>query len=145
MTRDQLLTVVSRHVSAVHVALVRRTRGRVGSRFRGGQVLLLTHRGRRSGRLFTTPLLHVRDGEHLVVAASNGGIDAEPQWALNLEAEPAAEVELAGRRFPVRARRAEGAERERLWQLLLGGFSGYDGYQAQVSRQIGVIVLTPVG
>jgi deazaflavin-dependent oxidoreductase (nitroreductase family) len=142
---DRVLTVVSRYAARVHVALNRRSSGRVGNRFRGGDVLLLTHRGRRTGRLFTTPLLHVRDGADLVVAASNGGIDREPQWWLNLQADPHAEVEVRGRRFAVVAGRAEGAERDRLWRLLPRlRFGGYDAYQAKVSREIAVVRLRPV-
>jgi deazaflavin-dependent oxidoreductase (nitroreductase family) len=143
---DRVLTVVSRYAARFHVALNRRTHGRMGNRFRGGDILLLTHRGRRSGRLFTTPLVHTRDGADLVVAASNGGIDREPQWWLNLQADPHAEVEVAGRRFRVVASRAEGAERDRLWRLLPRlRFGGYDDYQATVSRQIAVVRLRPAG
>ncbi|MGY1659799.1 nitroreductase/quinone reductase family protein [Geodermatophilus sp. SYSU D00705] len=142
---DRVLTVVSKYVARWHVALNRRSGGRLGNRFRGGDVLLLTHRGRTSGRTYTTPVLHVRDGADLVVAASNGGIDREPQWWLNLQADPHAEVEVAGRRFPVVATRAEGAERDRLWRLLPRlRFGGYDDYQAKVSRQIAVVRLRPV-
>jgi F420H(2)-dependent quinone reductase len=94
----------------------------------------------------SSPLLHARDSAELVVAASNGGIDHEPQWWLNLQAEPHAEVEVAGRRFPVVAVRAEGAERDRLWRLLARlRFGGYDAYQAKVSREIAVVRLRPAG
>ena len=82
------------------------------ARFRGGDVVLLTHRGRRSGRTFTTPLLHVRDGDDIVVTASNGGVDAEPQWWLNLQADPYGEVEVrgrGGRSSPPPSRTATGA------------------------------------
>jgi F420H(2)-dependent quinone reductase len=74
---DRVLTVVSRTVAGWHVQLNRRSRGRLGNRFRGGQVLLLNHRGRRSGASYTTPVAYARDGEDYVVAASNGGIDLE--------------------------------------------------------------------
>ena len=59
-------------------------------------MVLLTVRGRRSGRLFTTPLLYVRDGDDYIVAASNGGVDHEPQWWLNLKSEPPAQIEAPG-------------------------------------------------
>ncbi|SFT35888.1 protein of unknown function [Geodermatophilus amargosae] len=74
---DRAATVLFRRVAALHTALLRRTGGRVGNRFRGGDVVLVTCRGWRSGQPRTTPLLHVRDGADLVVAASDGGIDAD--------------------------------------------------------------------
>ena len=114
-TRDRRLTAVQRRVARVHTALLRRSGGRLGNRFRGGDVVLLTHRGRKSGRTFTTPLLHVRDGDDLVVAASNGGVDAEPQWWLNLQADPHGEVEVRGRRWHVVASKVDEADRARLW------------------------------
>jgi F420H(2)-dependent quinone reductase len=141
---DRVLTVVSRYAARFHVALNRRTHGRMGNRFRGGDILLLTHRGRRSGRLFTTPLVHTRDGADLVVAASNGGIDREPQWWLNLQAEPRSTVEVRGRRIEVVAHLVDEADRARLWDALNANLDTYDGYQASVSRRIAVIRLSPV-
>ncbi|MGY1653080.1 nitroreductase family deazaflavin-dependent oxidoreductase [Geodermatophilus sp. SYSU D01119] len=142
---DRALTVVSRRVAALHTALLRRTGGRLGNRFRGGDVVLVTCRGRVSGQPRTTPLLHVRDGEDVVVAASNGGIDAEPQWWRNLQADPRGEVEVRGRRWAVTASEVDDADRPRLWAALSARFDGYDGYQARVSRRIAVVRLSPAG
>jgi deazaflavin-dependent oxidoreductase (nitroreductase family) len=142
---DRLTAAVSRRVATVHTALVRRTGGRMGSRFRGGDVVLLTHRGRRSGRTFTTPLLYVRDGDDLVVAASNGGIDQEPQWWLNLQSDPSGEVEVAGLRRPVTATAVAEEDRGRLWAALMARCPTYDAYQAKVSRRIALVRLTPAG
>jgi deazaflavin-dependent oxidoreductase (nitroreductase family) len=144
-TKDRLLTVVSRYAAATHTALLRRTNGRVGNRFRGGDVVLLTHRGRRSGKQFTTPLLHVKDGEDVVVAASNGGIDTEPQWWLNLQADPRAETEIRGLRTAVVAAPVEEADRDRLWRALMDKCPTYDDYQAKVRRRIALVRLSPVG
>jgi deazaflavin-dependent oxidoreductase (nitroreductase family) len=140
---DRAATALTRRVAAVHTSLLRRTGGRVGNRFRGGDVVLVTCRGRVSGRPRTTPLLFVRDGEDLVVAASNGGIDAEPQWWLNLCASPDAEVEVRGRRWAVTATEVDDADRARLWAALMARFGGYDGYQAKVSRRIALVRLSP--
>jgi F420H(2)-dependent quinone reductase len=144
VSRDDVLTVVTRHVGRLHTRVLRRTGGRVGSRWMGGDVLLLTHRGRTSGRTYTTPLLHVRDGDDLVVAASNGGIDREPQWWLNLQADPAGAVEVGGRRSEVLASRVADADRQRLWDALMANCDKYDGYQASVSRRIALVRLSPV-
>jgi len=129
----------------MHTSLLRRSDGRLGNRFRGGDVVLLTHRGRTSGRTITTPLLHVRDGDALVVAASNGGVDAEPQWWLNLQADPHGEVEVRGRRWRVVAAPVDEADRSRLWQALMDRTPTYDDYQAKVSRRIALVRLSPEG
>jgi F420H(2)-dependent quinone reductase len=143
--KDRALTRVSKAVARYHVALNRRTGGRLGNRFRGGDVLLLTHRGRTSGRSYTKPVLHVRDGDDFVVAASNGGIDAEPQWWLNLQADPHAVVEVRGRRTEVVASAVPEEERQRLWDALMAKCPTYDTYQASVSRRISLVRLTPTG
>ena len=143
--QDRALTLISKYAAKVHVALHRGSHGRLVRTFRGGDVVLLTHTGRRSGRTFTTPVLYVRDGDDLVVAASNGGIDAEPQWWLNLQAEPRGAVEIGGRRTPVHAATVDEADRQRLWDALMAKCAAYDGYQAGVSRRISLVRLSPIG
>lgn len=142
--KDRALTVVTRVVAGWHVRINRWSGGRLGNRFRGGQVLLLTHRGRTSGREYTTPLAYARDGEDLVVAASNGGIDLEPQWWRNLKADPRCSVEIRGRRIDVLATEVGEDDRARLWDALNANIDTYDAYQASVSRRIAVVRLTPV-
>jgi F420H(2)-dependent quinone reductase len=85
----------------------------------------------------------VRDGADIVVAASNGGVDAEPQWWLNLQADPHGEVEVRGERWAVLARRVEEDDRSRLWQALMDRCPTYDDYQAKVSRRIALVRLSP--
>jgi len=142
-TRDHRLTTAQRRFARAHTALLRRSGGRLGNRFRGGDVVLLAHRGRTSGRTYTTPLLYVRDGDDLVVAASNGGVDAEPQWWLNLQADPHGECEVRGRRWRVAATEVDDADRARLWQALMDRTPTYDDYQAEVSRRIALVRLSP--
>ena len=142
--RDRALTLVSKYAARIHVAMVRRSGGRLVRTFRGGDVLLISHTGRKSGKAFTTPALYVRDGEDYVVAASNGGIDAEPQWWLNLQADPRGAVEVGGRRTPVLASKVDEADRQRLWDALMAKCPTYDDYQAGVSRRISLVRLSPV-
>jgi deazaflavin-dependent oxidoreductase (nitroreductase family) len=144
-TKDRALTVVTKYAAKAHVALHQRSGGRLVRTFRGGDVVLLTHTGRRSGQSFTTPVLYVRDGEDLVVAASNGGIDAEPQWWLNLQADPRGTVDVHGRRTDVVASQVAEADRQRLWDALMAKCPTYDDYQAGVSRRISLVRLSPIG
>ncbi|MFR9803895.1 nitroreductase/quinone reductase family protein [Pseudonocardia sp. RS010] len=131
-----------RTVGRAHTALVRHTK--VGRRFRGGEVLLLTHTGRRSGARHTAPLIFLRDGGSYLVAASNGGVDHEPQWWLNLQASPFAEIEVDGVRKAVRAEALPDAERDAAWERFRQVGAYYDGYQAGVRRRIAVVRLRPI-
>jgi len=123
--------------------VLRRTGGRLWRRYKGRPVLLLTTHGRRSGRPRTTPLAFVRDGDTLVAAGSNAGRDDDPAWILNLRSNPNADVWLAGRTAPARARFATNEERDRLWKLLVAHSPGFARYAARTERAIPVVVLRP--
>ena len=129
----------------LHTGLYRATGGRVGTQLLGAPMLLLETTGRKSGRVRTTPLLYLRDGENLVVVASNGGAPRDPDWWLNLRANPEATVELDGNRRRMRAEKADPGEKARLWPRLVGMYGSYEDYQRKTDREIPVIVLRPVG
>ncbi|WP_206797491.1 nitroreductase family deazaflavin-dependent oxidoreductase [Amycolatopsis sp. MtRt-6] len=142
---------VIKYAAKAQVAIFRLTNGRVGSTWRIGAAfrkpvptLLLEHRGRKSGRLFTTPLLYLRSGKDLVIVASQGGLPKHPQWYFNLVAHPETRVHLKGRRgVPVLARVASAEEREDLWPRLVDLYADFAKYQAWTEREIPVVVLTP--
>jgi deazaflavin-dependent oxidoreductase (nitroreductase family) len=104
-------------------------------------LLLLTHRGAKSGTMRTNPLAYFPDGDRYVIVASKGGAPTNPDWYHNLVAEPSATVEVGTERFDVVARAAEGAERERLWALITESNRSFAGYEERTSRRIPVIVL----
>jgi deazaflavin-dependent oxidoreductase (nitroreductase family) len=125
---------------------------RLVGRLTGGRVvalglvpsLILTTTGRRSGRPRSSPLLYVRDGDAFVVIGSNWGQARQPAWSLNLLADPRATVTLAGRRVPVLARPSTGAERERLWRLLVAEWPAYETYLERAGgRHIRIFRLAP--
>ncbi|WP_410611166.1 nitroreductase family deazaflavin-dependent oxidoreductase [Amycolatopsis sp. lyj-109] len=142
---------VIKYAAKAQVAIFRLTNGRIGSTWRVGAAfrkpvptLLLEHRGRKSGRLFTTPLLYLRSGEDLVIVASQGGLPKHPQWYFNLVAHPDTRVHLKGRRcVPVRARVASVEERDDLWPRLVDLYADFAKYQAWTEREIPIVVLTP--
>lgn len=133
------------------VAAFKATNGRIGSRWRVGAgwrnpvpTLLLEHTGRKSGTTYTTPLLYLRDGDDLVIVASQGGLPRNPQWFNNLHATPETVVHLRGHRArPVRARVAEPGERASLWPRLVTMYADFDKYAAWTDREIPVVVLEP--
>ncbi|MBM0240505.1 nitroreductase family deazaflavin-dependent oxidoreductase [Micromonospora sp. ATA32] len=108
--------------------------------------LVITTVGRRSGQPRSNPLLYVPDGDAYVVIGSNWGQAHQPGWAMNLLSQLVAEVDVKGRRIPVRAEVATGAERERLWQLLVTEWPAYRTYvQRAGGREIRIFRLVPVG
>ena len=138
---DRLWPVVSK-LSDAHVALYRRSGGRVGHRVPGmGQVLLLDHVGARSGRPRTTPLIYAADEDDLVVVASKGGHPQHPAWFHNLRAHPDITVQVGADVRPVRARVATAAERPRLWAAAQAVYPTYDSYRQRTEREIPVVVL----
>jgi deazaflavin-dependent oxidoreductase (nitroreductase family) len=126
---------------AEHVRVYRETGGEQGYNWRGTTILLLSTTGRRSGEELTTPLIHRTDGDRWVIVASKGGAPDNPYWYKNLEADPDVTIQVKEERIPVRARAAEGSERERLWQLMTEVWPAYDDYRKRTSREIPVVVL----
>jgi deazaflavin-dependent oxidoreductase (nitroreductase family) len=89
---------------------------------------------------------YFEDGPNLVSMAMNGWGAAEPAWWLNLQAQPEAGVELAGRKHrDVIGRAASGEERERLWQRWRELDENLDGYAARRPGATAVVVLEPRG
>ena len=130
-----------RRLSRLHTWLLRASRGRLGNRLVKNDMLLLTTRGRRTGRTHTVPLLYLRDGDALVIIASWGGRDHHPHWYLNLAADPTAEVSVRGRTWRVKARSAAGTERATWWHRAVDAYPGYAEYQARTHREIPIVVL----
>lgn len=147
----ELARRVIKVMSSANVRLYRLTGGRLGGTWRvcaawrsPVPICLLEHRGRRTGRLLTTPLVYLRDGERLVVVASQAGRPTDPQWYRNIEADPSVTVQVGRERRAMRARTVRGAERTELWERLVALYSDYASYQSWTSREIPVVVLEPL-
>jgi len=129
-----------------HRALLRATRGRVGlwrpKPDRWG-ALRLTTTGRRTGMSRQVVVGYFEDGPDLVTMAMNGWGAAEPAWLLNLQDDPDAVAETRDGARPVRARRAEGEERERLWSRWAEIDANLDAYAARRPTETAVVVLEP--
>jgi|SRR5664280_97503 len=127
---------------AEHVRVYRETSGERGYHWRGTTILLLTTEGRVSGEQRTTPLIHRTDGEGWVIVASKGGAPEHPGWYQNLQANPKASIQVKGEEIPVRASDAQGAERTRLWDLMVEVWPAYEDYQSKTDREIPVVILS---
>ncbi len=132
----------------VHTGVYRATGGRVGAKVPGlgARMLLLDHKGAKSGIVRTSPLLYVTDGDDLVLIASKGGFPQNPAWFYNLQANPETTVQVGSERREVRARIADDEERERLWPKAVAAYSDYETYQRRSKgRKIPMVILEPAG
>ena len=125
----------------VHPRIYHWSSGKIGGTLMGLPVLLLTTRGRKSGKPRTKALMYLPYKGNFVVIASNLGQDHHPMWWLNLQADPTAEVEIAGKTTAVRAREAVGRERQDIWRELTRIAPSYDEYEAKTDRSIPVVLL----
>lgn len=127
-----------------HVRQYVESGGTKGTRFYGHAALLITTRGRKTGKLRRTALYYGTDRDHYVLVASNGGSRTHPAWYLNLTANPEVNVQVGAERFTARARTVTGDERPALWELMVKTFRTYASYQAKVKRELPVVVLERV-
>lgn len=119
--------------------------GKVGGPFEGGDLLLLTTVGARSGREHTVPLGYVRAEGLLLIVASAAGAAEDPQWYRNLLARPVVGVELGTEVFDAVAVPAEGSRRDRLFAAVVRAAPGYGDYQRHTERLLPVVVLEQPG
>jgi len=131
----------------VHDAVYQRSHGWIGHRIPGAPNSLLLHTvGARTGIPRTNSLSYARDGDAYLVVASNGGDRRAPGWYHNLKANPAVEINVGRRRFPVAAQAVlpDDPDYPRLWRIVnANNANRYDGYQARTTRPIPVIRLVP--
>jgi deazaflavin-dependent oxidoreductase (nitroreductase family) len=126
---------------AKHVRRYVESDGAKGHRWNGVSTLLLTTRGRRSGKLRRTALIYGRDGDRYLVVGSNGGAKKHPSWYLNLTENPEVQVQVGADRFAARALTAATEEKPRLWRSMASIWPEYDRYQARTERDIPVVIL----
>ena len=117
--------------------------GKKGHRWSGVHTLLLTTRGRKTGKLQRTALIYGRDGDRYLVVASTGGGDKHPSWYLNLVENPEVQVQVGAEKFTARARTATAKQKPKLWKTMAEIWPDYDKYQAKTNREIPVVVLEP--
>ncbi|ROZ89079.1 nitroreductase family deazaflavin-dependent oxidoreductase [Gordonia sp. OPL2] len=125
-----------------HVERYLETDGEEGYHWNGTEILILFTTGNKSGSQRRHALIfRPWDDDTYLVVASKGGTDAPPAWFRNLEADPNAEIQIKGDRFPVRARVASDDEKPAMWSTMTEVWPDYDEYQKKTSRSIPVVVL----
>ena len=124
------------------IAEFRANEGKVGGAFEGHSLLLLHHRGAKSGIERVNPLACQPLGNGgWAVFASKGGAPSNPDWYNNLLSNRYTTIEFGTETFEVRARVAQGDERELLWQRQKEIMPGFADYEKKTTRQIPVVIL----
>lgn len=128
---------------AAHVQSYEASDGAVGSEYHGVPCVILTTRGRTTGRVRKTPVVRIRNEAGYVAIASMGGQPQHPSWYLNLVAHPDVTLQDGEEVGPFVARPVEGAERAELWELATRVHADFDEYQTRCERQIPVVAIEP--
>ena len=126
---------------AKHIRTYVDSGGRKGHQRWGVHTLLLTTRGRKSGRLRRTALIYRQDGDRFLLVASNGGARNHPDWYLNLVEHPEVDVQVGPETFAARARTATAEEKPQLWRQMASIWPDYDRYQARTARNIPLVIV----
>jgi deazaflavin-dependent oxidoreductase (nitroreductase family) len=131
-----------RLIGRLHAWLWKLTGGKLGNAFGTAPFMMLTTRGRKTGRERTTPVLYLQDGADLIVVASFGGNDMHPAWYLNLERCPEAEVIINGERRRLLASQVSSEEKKLIWASLVKMYPNFAVYQQLTRREIPLLQLS---
>ncbi|MEU4428175.1 nitroreductase/quinone reductase family protein [Actinoplanes sp. NPDC024001] len=131
------------------IAEFRANQGRVGGPFEGAPMIVVHHRGRKSGRELISPLMflpHETDRDIMYVIASKGGAPTNPQWYHNLLAAGEATAEVGTETFPITVKELTGEERDRVFDEQARRYPGFADYASRTAgiRVIPVLELTRV-
>jgi F420H(2)-dependent quinone reductase len=136
-----------RRSTKVHVAIYRRTRGKMGGNLPGWprvRIALVDHTGAKTGTKRTSPLMYHEHGDAIVVAGTKAGQPSHPAWFHNLMANPDTTIQIGSEAREVHARLATGEERDQLWKKMVAIYPGYDFYERNAKgRTIPVVILDP--
>ena len=142
--RHTLKDLELKGMNGLHRAILKVSGGRWLNRPLGMPTVELHTVGRKSGKqratLLTAP---IHDDRHTVLIASKGGDDRNPEWYLNLVANPDIDLTIDGDTRPMRARTASEAEKDEMWPAIVAANKGYAGYQKKTTRPIPVVICEP--
>jgi deazaflavin-dependent oxidoreductase (nitroreductase family) len=106
------------------------------------RLVLLTTIGARTGQRHTTPMMFHRDGDRILVIASNAGAPKDPDWYRNLVREPVVTVEVGDETYQAVASVLTGGDRERQWASLKEAYPFFADHEQKAGRTIPVVALT---
>ncbi|MCX2928953.1 nitroreductase family deazaflavin-dependent oxidoreductase [Mycobacterium sp. CVI_P3] len=136
--------LIIKWMSRIQTFLYKKSGGKVaGSFLQGAPVALLTTTGRKTGEPRVSPLLFLREGNRVVLVASQGGAAKHPMWYLNLKANPKVSVQIKDDVLQLTARDATEQERAEYWPKLVEMYSSFEDYQAWTDRVIPIVICDP--
>jgi F420H(2)-dependent quinone reductase len=139
---------LGRRSTKLHVALYRWSDGKIGGHLPGwpnARIVLVDHKGAKSGAQRTSPLMYHEDGNAIAVAASKAGQPTHPAWFHNLVANPDTTIQIGSVVRQVHARVATDEERDRLWPKFVAFYPGYEFFQRNAKhRKIPIVILDPL-
>jgi deazaflavin-dependent oxidoreductase (nitroreductase family) len=139
--RNKVVDVGFKLMNGVHRAVYSATGGRFPRTLLGMASVELRTVGRKSGQTRTTMLASpIHDDTRVVLVASKGGDDRDPQWYRNLSANPDVEILIDGSARKMRARTASPEEKAALWPDIVAAYKYYDSYQKRADRDIPVVI-----
>ena len=142
--RNRVVDVGFKVMNGVHRGILAATGGRFPRTLLGMAAVELRTTGRKSGQMRTTMLASpIHDDTRVVLVASKGGDDRDPQWYRNLSANPDVEVLIDGSIRKMRARTASPEEKAALWPDIVAAYKYYDSYQQRADRDIPVVICEP--
>ncbi len=109
-----------------------------------GTHCLIRYQGRKSSKTMIQGLSYVDVGGEVVICASKGGADDSPQWYHNIRAAETVDFQIASQAFRATWREPEGAERDRVWDLMVECYPFYGVYQTRTARVIPLVMLKAV-
>jgi len=110
----------------------------------GLPVVIITHRGARSGKVRKTPVMRVEHDGRYIAVASKGGAPDYPKWYRNLVANPHVELQDGADKHDMTVRELEGDERKLWWERAVAAYPSYESYQRKTKRLIPVLLLEPM-
>lgn len=129
------------------VELYERTNGKEGTELRdtGLPVIIVTHRGNKTGNIRKTPLMRVKTDRNYVLVGSQGGAPKNPVWVYNLRTESEVEIRDLDEVVKMRTREVkDDAERDKLWKLAVEAYPPYEEYKRRTSRKIPLFLAEPL-
>ena len=142
-SQEQRLNLSRKVITWGNVWLLRISRGHLGNSFMGRPVLLLTTIGRKSGKPRSQPVYFMRDGERVVLVASNAGSSHDPFWLSNARVNPIVSIAERGNIQKMTLRIASEEEETQLWPRLLAVFPNWQDGRDCCWRKIPVVLLEP--
>ena len=105
---------------------------------------LIKYTGRKSGKVFITPLIYGDIGGEVMIVASKGGADSHPEWYLNIRESDEVEFQIATQAFRATWRVPEGAEHDKIWAFMVDVFPSYANYQSSTERRIPILAMKAI-